>query len=143
MTLKDIAIELKKHSKILIFCHNRPDGDTLGCAFALKHALMQVEGKVADVVCSQPVPEKYGALDFIEKVYLPTEICDKYDCHISVDCASEMMLGDSYGLYVKNSVTINVDHHVSNERYAKFNYVEDRASCCGDHSGRRDVRPRA
>ncbi|MBQ4099594.1 MAG: bifunctional oligoribonuclease/PAP phosphatase NrnA [Clostridia bacterium] len=129
MTLKDVAIELKKHSKVLIFCHNRPDGDTLGSAFALKHALEQKEGKIADVVCAQQVPEKYGSLEFIGKVYLPTEVTKSYDCHISVDCASEMMLGDSYGLYVKNANTINVDHHVSNERYAKINYVEDRASC--------------
>ncbi|MBQ7373571.1 MAG: bifunctional oligoribonuclease/PAP phosphatase NrnA [Clostridia bacterium] len=130
MTLKDVAVELKKRSKILIFCHNRPDGDTLGSAFALKHALEQVDGKVAKIVCSQAVPEKYGVLDFIGKTYLPTEINESFDCHISVDCASEMMLGDSYALYKKHSITINVDHHVSNERYAKMNYVEDRASCC-------------
>ena len=74
MTLKDVAIELKKHSKVLIFCHNRPDGDTLGSAFALKHALEQKEGKIADVVCAQQVPEKYGSLEFIGKVYLPTEV---------------------------------------------------------------------
>ncbi|MBE5742251.1 MAG: bifunctional oligoribonuclease/PAP phosphatase NrnA [Clostridiales bacterium] len=129
-TLTNIAIELKKRSNVLIFCHNRPDGDTLGSAFALKHALEQLEGKVADVVCAQPVPEKYLPLEFIGKTYLPSEITKKYDCHIAVDCASEMMLGDSYALFIKNENTINVDHHVSNERYAKLNYVEDRASCC-------------
>ena len=129
MTIKDIAKELKKHSKILIFCHNRPDGDTLGCAFALKHSLEE-SGKAVDVVCAQPVPEKYFCLGFIGKTLLPTEVIGKYDCHVSLDCASEMMLGDSYGVYVQNQTTINVDHHVSNERYAKFNYVEDRASCC-------------
>ncbi|MBR2385638.1 MAG: bifunctional oligoribonuclease/PAP phosphatase NrnA [Clostridia bacterium] len=130
MTLKDVAIELKKYSTVLIFCHNRPDGDTLGSAFALKHALEQVDGKIADIVCPQPVPEKYYALDFIGKTLLPSDVTKKYSCHIALDCASEMMLGDSYGLFVKNQVTINVDHHVSNERYAKFNYVDDRASCC-------------
>lgn len=129
-TLKDVAIELKKHSKILIFCHNRPDGDTLGSAFALKYALEQIEGKTADVVCAQSIPDKYAPLDYLKGAYLPKEISSTYDCHISVDCASEMMLGDSYSIYAKNVNTINVDHHVSNERYAKLNYVEDRASCC-------------
>ena len=106
-TLKDIAVELKKRSKILIFCHNRPDGDTLGSAFALKYALEQFGGKAVDIVCPQSVPEKYGALEFIAKTYLPTEIVDSYDCHISVDTASEMMLGDSYGLYKKCPFNIN------------------------------------
>lgn len=129
MTLNCIAKELKKHSKILIFSHNRPDGDTLGSAFALKLALESM-GKIADVVCPQGVPEKYKVLKFIGKVLSPGDAVGLYDCHISVDCASEMMLGDSYGLYVRNQNTINVDHHVSNERYAKMNYVEDRASCC-------------
>ena len=130
MTLKDVAIELKKHSSVLIFCHNRPDGDTLGSAFALKHALEQLGNKTIDVVCAQPVPEKYYPREFIGKTLLPEEINKKYDCHIAVDCASEMMLGDSYGVFIKNQMTINVDHHVSNERYAKMNYVEDRAACC-------------
>lgn len=130
MTLKNIAQELDKHSKILIFCHNRPDGDTLGSAFALKHAFEQKEGKLANIVCAQPVPEKYFALEFVGKILLPEEVKEKYDCHISLDTASEMMLGDSYGVYVKNQITINVDHHVSNERYAKLNYVENKASCC-------------
>lgn len=130
MTINEIAVELKKYKKVLIFCHNRPDGDTLGSAFALKYALEQLDVKKADIVCAQQVPEKYLPLGFIGKVYLPQEITSKYDCHISVDCASEMMLGDSYALYVKNQITLNVDHHVSNERYAKFNYVEDKASCC-------------
>ncbi len=128
--LKDVAVELKKHAKILIFCHNRPDGDTLGSAFGLKHALEQLLGKVADVVCAQPVPEKYFSLDYIGKTYLPSEITQSYDCHISVDCASETVFGDSFALYQKCPITLNVDHHVSNERYAKLNYVENRASCC-------------
>ena len=129
MTLNDVAKELKKYSSVLIFSHNRPDGDTLGSAFALKYAL-ESAGKTADIVCPQQVPDKYYPLEFIGRAYLPYEINKKYDCHISVDCASEMMLGDSYGLFVKNQATINVDHHVSNGRYAKFNYVEDKASCC-------------
>ena len=129
MTLNDVAVELKKRSKILIFCHNRPDGDTLGSAFALKYALEQLS-KVADIVCAQSVPEKYALLDFIGKTYLPSEVNSVYDCHISVDCASEMMLGDSYGVYKRCPVCLNVDHHVSNERYAKINFVENRASCC-------------
>jgi phosphoesterase RecJ-like protein len=128
MTLIDVALELKKRAKILIFSHNRPDGDTLGSAFALKYAL-EKKGKKADIVCAQRVPDKYNSLNFIGKIYLPNEINEKYDCHIAVDCASELMFNSSYDLFIKNAVTINVDHHVSNSRYAKINYVEDRAAC--------------
>ncbi len=128
MTLIDVALELKKRAKILIFSHNRPDGDTLGSAFALKYAL-EKKGKIADIVCAQRVPDKYDSLNFIGKTYLPNEVTEKYDCHIAVDCASELMFNSSYDLFIKNAVTINVDHHVSNSRYAKINYVEDRAAC--------------
>ncbi len=129
MTLKDIAIELKRSSKILVFCHNRPDGDTLGSAFAIKRALEKL-GKQVDVTCPSLIPDKYQPLGVIGKCLLPTDIKDVYDCHLAVDCSTEMMMGDGYAIFKRCKNTVNVDHHVSNSRYAKLNFVEDRASCC-------------
>ena len=129
MTLKDIALQLKKHSKILIFCHNRPDGDTLGSGFALKYALERL-GKTVDLVCPSVIPNKYDSLGILSKSSLPQDVISTYDCHVAVDCSTEMMVGDAYGLFQSNKTNINVDHHVSNSRYAEFNYVENRASCC-------------
>ena len=44
---------------ILILCHKSPDGDTIGAAYGLYHALTQL-GRRAAVRCSDPLPEKFA-----------------------------------------------------------------------------------
>lgn len=129
MTIKDIALELKKHNKILVFTHVRPDGDTLGSAFATKFILEKM-GKIADVVVCSEIPEKYTIFDCVKFALTFSQVTDKYDCHLAVDCSTENMIGNSFALFSSCKNTVNVDHHVSNTRYAKHNFVEDRASCC-------------
>ena len=40
------------------------------------------------------------------------------------------MIADAYPLFVKSKNTFNVDHHISNENYAKYNLVIDSAANC-------------
>lgn len=129
MKIEDFAEKLKKCGSILIFCHQRPDGDTLGCAFALKKAWESV-GKRADIVCASSIPSKYDYIDAAKTVTDPVSITEKYDAHVAVDCSTENMIGDGYALFSSNKNTFNIDHHVSNTSYAKYNYVENTASCC-------------
>ncbi len=129
ITLKETAQELKKYDSVLIFSHARPDGDTLGSAMALKTALVAL-GKEADVVCASEIPDKYDVFPAFKTIKKPCDIQKKYEAHISVDVSVESMFGDSYGLYVKNANLFNIDHHISNSRYAKYNFVRDDAACC-------------
>lgn len=129
MTIKEIANELKTATAVLIFSHNRPDGDTLGSATALRLALKKL-GIRADIVCNGDVPDKLKYLKGSEEISkIPSHgVC--YSAHVSVDCSTEGMFTELYSFYKKNTVTFNVDHHVSNSRYAKFNYVEETAAAC-------------
>lgn len=127
-TLKEIADELLRHAEILIFCHTRPDGDTIGSAMAVKTALSR-KNIASEIVCSSDIPNKYFFLKGVETIKKPTEITKEYSVHLSVDVSVESMLGDAYGLYTEAKTLINVDHHISNSRYAKYNYVKDMAAC--------------
>ncbi|MBO4262922.1 MAG: bifunctional oligoribonuclease/PAP phosphatase NrnA [Clostridia bacterium] len=129
MTIEEIAREFSAHKSALVFCHVRPDGDTLGAAFALKIA-MEKSGRIADIVCESPIPDKYKLVGAASSVLKPSEISKKYEAHIAVDCSVENMMGDAYRFFIRNGNTYNIDHHVSNSGYAKFNYVENRAACC-------------
>ncbi len=113
----------------LIFSHHRPDGDTIGSATALSMALtlLGVENKI---VCDGFVPTKYKFLKCSDNYVYPYQVTKKYDVHISVDCSVESMFGDAYSLYISNKNTINIDHHISNSRYASKNYVENTGACC-------------
>jgi phosphoesterase RecJ-like protein len=50
----------------------------------------------------------------------------KYDVLIFVDCAAKKLAGEIFeGIEPKEFNSINIDHHGTNEEYAKFNLVDD------------------
>jgi phosphoesterase RecJ-like protein len=126
-TLKEFVSKLKEFSSYAIVCHNRPDGDAIGSALALKFALLSV-GKSADVLCQDKIPDKFSFVDgYNEFLTFPK---NNYDAVVFVDCADETRSGELFNAFSDNKNTFNIDHHVSNTRYAKYNLVIDTASNC-------------
>lgn len=123
MTISEIAKKISKFNSVLIFCHARPDGDTLSSGFALKKALKMLN-IYADVVCADKMPEKFANLELFSEGF-STQLQKSYDAHVAVDCASESMIGSAYELFSKAKETFVIDHHVSNTRFAKYNCVID------------------
>lgn len=128
-SLENLATDVMLCGSALIFCHTRPDGDTLGSAMALCLGLEQ-KGKKCAVVCDGTVPEKYNFEPFFKRVLTPDKITETYACHIAVDVAGENMLGSAERLFKSNKNTFCVDHHISNARYAREYYVRDCAANC-------------
>ena len=58
ITINECAERLLNADNILILMHKSPDGDAIGCAYALAHALRKA-GKKAMPVCSDDIPKKY------------------------------------------------------------------------------------
>ncbi|MBR2377497.1 MAG: bifunctional oligoribonuclease/PAP phosphatase NrnA [Clostridia bacterium] len=129
MTITEIASKIKGLKSALIFSHVRPDGDTIGSATALRNALISL-GINADLVCDSPIPEKFSFIDGVGCYVTPDKITKEYDGYIAVDCSVSSMFGGAYSLFIKNKNTFNIDHHVSNAKYAKYNYVFDNSSNC-------------
>lgn len=59
--------QLKKANRILIIGHKGPSGDFLGSALALKKALSDI-GKTVEVAVSDPIPETYSFLPYIDEI---------------------------------------------------------------------------
>ena len=100
MTITEIANELKKATAVLIFSHNRPDGDTLGSATALRLALKKL-GIRADIVCNGDVPDKLKYLKGSEQITKTPDPTVCYSAHISVDCSTEGMFTELHSFYKK------------------------------------------
>ena len=129
-SLKEIAQIIKNSKGAVIFTHMRPDGDTLGCGMALSRALSLL-GIQNEVLNEGEIPERYRFLDGVQAIKREPTL--DADCYICVDTSDETRLGalsDTYLAGAKSKVTVNIDHHVSNKRYAKYNFVRDRASNC-------------
>lgn len=112
---------LKDNDNILILTHAHPDGDTLGCGFALCRALMKL-GKICAVINSDVIPKKYNYLfdDIAPIRFKPGYV-------VAVDVATPNLLGELDGQY---HIDLCIDHHGTNTEYADNLLLEDRPAAC-------------
>lgn len=124
--LKGIAKELKMLKSAAIFAHIKPDGDTLGSAYALNLILQKI-GVNVSLFCDGQVPEKFE--EFIPSGSFSNALSgENFSAFIAVDSSDEARLGIFERPFKKFKNTFNIDHHISNSRYAKHNLVIDRSS---------------
>ncbi len=119
LTMEQCCARLEQTDDIVVLCHRNPDGDTLGCAFALKYMLEQL-GKRVRVESHDGFPKQYS--------YIYPESQPEFEPKfiVAVDVADEELLGSSMDKY-KGKIDLCIDHHSSNRHYAKEWYV--RAEC--------------
>ncbi len=134
-TLNNI-IELIKNSgkskNCLVLSHQNPDGDTLGSMLALGEILRILGHEVYRAV-SDPVPEIYKFLPFANLIKLPSDnsLIENYDMAFSLDCGSVKRLASAGKFWQTAKATINIDHHISNEKFGKINWIEAHATSTG------------
>jgi phosphoesterase RecJ-like protein len=129
--MENIAKQLKQAKSVVIFAHMRPDGDAFGSALALSAALDYCNVK-NEVCVETDIPSNLAFINGIDKVKkAPT---GEYDLLICVDSSDLQRLGALSDEFLratrKHITTINVDHHISNTRYAKYNYVRECSANC-------------
>ena len=130
-TLEEIANRIKKAKSVAIFTHMRPDGDAFGSSLSLACAVRAL-GLQVEVCVETEIPSNLRFLNGIDEVKRLPET--EYDLLITVDCSELTRLGaltDEFGRAMRKNVdTINIDHHISNTRYAKYNYVRECSANC-------------
>jgi phosphoesterase RecJ-like protein len=112
---------LKSRDNFLILSHANPDGDTLGCAFALCRALQKL-GKKARNICADEISTRF---DFMKQSVEAQEF--EPETYISVDVADRKLLGDLDKLY-GDKIDLAIDHHVSHVDFAKRLLLEPNAA---------------
>ncbi len=129
-SLREIADKIKQVKSAIIFTHTRADGDTIGSGMSLYYALQGLNIP-CQVVNDGVIPEKFSFLKDIDKIVKePTLDAEAY---IAVDCSDEARLGilsDTFLFGKRKKITFNIDHHVSNTRYAQYNFVNPCAANC-------------
>ena len=129
-TLEEIARAIKTLKSAVIFTHMRPDGDTLGSALALGRALSLL-GIKNEILNEAPIPERFGFLHGVESI--GTAPSFNADAIILVDVSAENRLGELQELYRRGKhrkPTFNIDHHPTNLRFCRYNYIGECASNC-------------
>lgn len=117
---------LKSNDRFLILTHKQPDGDTIGCAAGLCAALRQM-GKTAHIAPNEDAHALF--FPYLEGKLAPPDYVP--DFVVSVDTASEGMLTKSTAVWA-GRIDLGIDHHPSNEGFAKENWVDPRCAACGE-----------
>lgn len=128
-SVEEVISKLKGAECVAVFCHARPDGDALGSGLALCLALENA-GKKAVMCCEDVPPEKFSFLEATKKVLQQLPQLN-YDLFVSVDCADTLRMGVFAKPFAKfKKDTLNIDHHISNNLYGKYNFVRECSASC-------------
>lgn len=123
--LFEIYTAIKSAQKILLISHQKPDGDTSGSAIAMAE-MLQGFGKNVVLFDADPLAEEF---QFLEKAqeYVHEFDINEFDLAIAFDGGTYKMFGlheTHPELFDGTFPLINIDHHVSNEMYGKWQFVE-------------------
>ena len=127
--LQTAVQRLHEADAVRILTHAHPDGDTLGSAWALAHALHTL-GKDVRVQCEDPTPAMFA--------YMPAGLVEakREDALVvSVDVADESLLGDTLARAWGGKIDLNIDHHGSNSLHADESLVDASAAACAELVG--------
>lgn len=123
MTIQETAAFLLNHDGFLLVTHKNPDGDTLGSASALCHALNRL-GKSARLYRNPEITEKY--IPYVAPFLTAEEFNPQ--CIVSVDVAAANMVC----LGFEGSFDLAIDHHETNAGFGTYNCIYPGKSACGE-----------
>lgn len=123
MELLECAAYLRAHDNYLLVTHQRPDGDTLGSASALCHALRRL-GKTAHLYKNPEITEMF--VPFISPYYVPEGFVPE-TC-VSVDVAENKLLA----LGFEGKISLKLDHHVPRGEQPENAVIWTHSAACGE-----------
>lgn len=142
MSLKKVVAHIKNNKYFLITTHTNLEGDALGSELAF-YRLLRKLGKYATIMNEDNVPYGYDFLPGINKVEkFRGKIFDKvrknrlkdirFDCLIILDCSDLARCGRVSKINIDNRPIVNIDHHISNDKFGNINWIEPAASSCSE-----------
>lgn len=127
--------KLKKYGAWTIVCHERPDGDTLGCASALR-SLAERLGKRAVILSKDPLPPAFSYLPYSGELICgpsPSPSLAEGALLVAVDMSTPQRSVENFGeLLSLCADSLCIDHHGDNTLFCKTNAVDAEASATAE-----------
>ncbi len=127
LTIQQMADRIAAKDNILLVCHKNPDGDTIGSASALCHALIAL-GKQAAVLCSDQIPAMYRYMQtpLYRGEFSPALV-------VAVDIASVQLFGEKNNVPALTAhIDCCIDHHAGNPGFADFTLLDATAAATAE-----------
>ncbi|WP_019203407.1 bifunctional oligoribonuclease/PAP phosphatase NrnA [Tsukamurella sp. 1534] len=119
------AAALDGARRVAVYCHVRPDADTLGSGLALARIL---RSRGAEVSVSHPGPDLPSGLSMLVGHDGFSDPIDA-DVAVAVDCASSERLGALEARFQAAPVRVVIDHHATNGGFGTVDLVDPQANC--------------
>src|SRR5262252_7294942 len=126
--LAAVADALHEHDRFLIVTHENPDGDALGSLLAMKLALEALgKDSVSYLGGDTGIPEEYSFLPLDGLLReLPPDAGERIV--VALDCATASRTSLTPEFLAAAPLSLDVDHHHDNTRFAKLNLIFPDAS---------------
>lgn len=122
----EIRDMLQNAQKILIVTHIRPDGDAIGSLLGLGMSLEKL-GKEVQMMINDHIPRNFKFLEGFNSII--NKSSNSFDLSIVLDSSDLKRTGDVFDGLIPD---LNIDHHITNEKFARINYVEPQASATAE-----------
>lgn len=124
------AVKDLQGQRVAVLGHLRPDGDCIGSQIAMA-GMLRLSGIEAICVNGDPIPRTL--LNFAESTpfFDPDNIPEGSWTGVTVDCADHDRIGKR-AVARFPEIALNIDHHISNSRYARNNIVVSHASATAE-----------
>lgn len=131
MSARTVKQAIKKFKRFLITSHINPEGDAIGSQVAMAYLLKKL-GKQSVMLDDSPVPNLLRFMKGTEDISKEMPHDFNFQAVIILDSPDMARIGRVSEYIKKDSVIINIDHHISNVNFGKFNWVEPDFSSVGE-----------
>jgi phosphoesterase RecJ-like protein len=127
-----VAEAIRAHDRFLLVTHENPDGDALGSILGMKLGLDRLgKDSVMYLGGDTSPPTEYDFLPLADLCReLPLDAAERV--LLALDCANAKRMGAAADLLDRVPLSIDVDHHHDNTRFATINHVVADASSTGE-----------
>jgi phosphoesterase RecJ-like protein len=129
--MEKIIKAIRQHKNFIITAHVNLEGDSIGSQLAMKELLEKL-GKTAVIIDNDPVPQHYRFLSGTAAILNRIDSAPDFDAAVVLDCPTLKRIGRVNELLTEDKTVINIDHHISNEKFGDVRWVDTQASSAGE-----------
>lgn len=125
----DVIACFLDHHHFVMCAHEKPDGDVLGSGFALGLALKAMNKKV-NYFLDDEVPKNLRFLPDSDQTQSNFDGIGEDAIFVFLDMSDQQRAGEALSWVPKNRI-VNIDHHLGNRRFGRWNYVLEAEAATG------------
>lgn len=129
--MRQVMEVMRSHRRFMVSAHLNPEGDALGSALALASLLKRL-GKKVTLANDGGIPPAYRYLPQMVPVIGSANGKVNAEVSMIVDVPTLSRVGVMEPLIRRIPLVVNIDHHISNQRFGDVNWVDPKAAAVGE-----------